>query len=41
MGRKPAAPAGRARKATGGVKATKGRLRIGDAWNAITIIALS
>jgi hypothetical protein len=41
MGRKPAAPAGRARKATGGAKATKGRLRIGDAWNAITIIALS
>jgi hypothetical protein len=41
MGRKPAAPAGRARKATVGAKATKGRVRIGDAWNAITIIALS
>ena len=41
MGRKPAVRSSRARKATGGAKATKGRLRIGDAWNAISIIALS
>lgn len=40
MGGKPAARARKA-KATAGAKSTKGRLRIGDAWNAITIIALS